>query len=328
MNGQSDTRAWTDLDRNGTIFDGFGNVQVNELGATTNNRFGLPSGGTQIDPNIPRSHNWEETVTVQHELFPRVAVTGGYFHRSFAHLYYTTNTLIDPKNDFTTFTVTVPATPNLPTGSGSSITMYNLLPSKLGVVNSVRTWSDRNSRSYDGIEFTVNARLNKGFLFGGVTWDRTATDDCQDLANSNPNNLRYCKQTPPLRPLYKMSGSYQLPWSLQLSGSFQARPGISIGSYYSFTSAIAGVPITGGGTLTTTVVDPTAYFYDYVVTNDMRVGRTFRAGRSRFQPFMEVFNVLNRSTVVTVNENIGPNYGDPGSIVAGRRLQFGARVDW
>ena len=43
----------------------------------------------------------------------------------------------------------------------------------------------------------------------------------------------------------------------------------------------------------------------------MRVSRTFRHGRMRVQPFMEVFNVLNLSTILTVNETVGPNYFQP-----------------
>jgi hypothetical protein len=206
--------------------------------------------------------------------------------------------------------------------------MYNLLPSKQGQVRTIRSWSDNNTNIYNGFEISVNGRLPKGFLFGGITWDRIATNACTDLAANNPNNLRFCDQTPPFQPLYKASGAYTLPYEIQLSGSFQARPGIPIGSYYTFNSAVAGVPITGGGNVVVTVIDPTTYFYDYVKTNDLRLARTFRAGRSRIQPFVEIFNVMNLSTVLTVNENVGPNYGDPGSIVQGRRFQFGGRIDW
>ena len=80
--------------------------------------------------------------------------------------------------------------------------------------------------------------------------------------------------------------------------------------------------------LTATVVDPTTQFYPYVKTNDMRVARPFRHGRMRFQPFMEVFNVLNLSTVLTVNETVGPNYFQPNAIVQARRFQFGGQVEW
>ena len=84
LSSQTDTRAWNDLDKNGTIFDAAGNVQFNEIGASTNLNFGMPgTGGTVFDPNTPRNYNWEETVTLQHELIPNVSVTGGYYHRSF-----------------------------------------------------------------------------------------------------------------------------------------------------------------------------------------------------------------------------------------------------
>ena len=337
LGGQADIRNWTDVDRNGTIFDAAGNVQLSELGTSNNSRFGLPAGGTQIDPAIPRSTNWEETISIQHQLLPRVAVTTGYYRRHFQHLYYTKNTLVDPDADFTTYTITVPQNQNLPNGGGQVITMYNLLPSKQGLVNNVRTWSDHNTRVYNGFEVSVNGRLPRGgFIFGGITWDRTAIDECTDLGNtaggnpinSNPNNRRFCRQAPPIQALYKVSAAYTLPYDVQLSGSFQARPGITVGSFYTFNSAVAGIALTGGGNVTVTVVDPTAQYYDYVKTNDLRVARTFRAASTRVQPFLEVFNVMNLATILTVNENVGPNYQQPGSIIQGRRFQLGARVDW
>ena len=54
-----------------------------------------------------------------------------------------------------------------------------------------------------------------------------------------------------------------------------------------FTSTSAGVTglppggLTGGGSLTLTVVDPTTQYYAYVKTLDARVSRTFRFGTGR-----------------------------------------------
>jgi hypothetical protein len=113
------------------------------------------------------------------------------------------------------------------------------------------------------------------------------------------------------------------------------RPGINIGSDYRYTCSAAQAVATGCtaltagvSSLTPTVVDPTTQFYAYVKTNDMRVSRTFRSGRLRFQPFMEVFNVLNLATILTVNETIGPNYFQPTAIVQARRFQFGGQIEW
>ena len=145
---------------------------------------------------------------------------------------------------------------------------------------------------------------------------------------SNPNNYRFCSLVPPFQALYKASGAYNFPRDVNLSVTFQARPGISVGSFYTFNSAIAGVALTGGGNLTVTVVDPTTQYYDYVKTLDGRIAKAVRVGRMRFEPFMEIFNLLNFSTVSTVNETIGPSYYTPGIIVQGRRFQLGGRVDW
>jgi hypothetical protein len=328
--GQNDTRQWTDRDGNGSVLDANGNPQFDELGATANNNFGIPGiGSTQFDPDLPRPTNWEESVSIQHQLLPRVSVTGGYYHRSFQHLQYTKNTLIDPVADYTAFTITVPQNAHLPNGGGQVITMYNLNPLKRGVVNNVLTWSDNNSRVYNGFEVSTTARLGRGgFLFGGITTERTATNACADLPSSNPNNLRFCDQTPPFQTLYKGSAGYLLPYDIQVSGSFQIRPGISIGSTYTFNSAAAGVAITGGGNLSVTVVDPTEQYYDNVRTMDMRVSKSIRFGKRRLQLFSELFNVPNVATILTVNETVGPLYFNPQAITQGRRAQFGGQIDW
>jgi hypothetical protein len=336
LSGQTDARTWTDFDRNGNIFDANGNFQANEVtGPTRNVNFGLPAGGTQFDPNLPRPNNWEETVSIQHELLPRVSVTAGYYHRSFYNLQYQKNTLVNPDTDYTPFTIVIPVNANLPDGGRQTITMYNLNANKLGIVNNVLTWSELNTRVYNGFEVSANARLSRGFVFGGITTERTATNSCDgpvptaaNAGTSNPNNYRFCDSVPPFQTLYKVSAGFRLPYDLNASTTFQARPGISIGSFYTFNSAVAGVALTGGGNLTVSVVDPTTQYYGYVKTLDARVARTFRAGGKRVEPFVEIFNLPNFSTILTVTETVGPNYMAPGSVVQGRRFQFGARMDF
>jgi hypothetical protein len=333
MTGQTDRRAWTDRDANGSVLDAAGNVQFNELGAAANLNLAIPGGAQKIAPGLPRSTNWEESVSVQHELFPRIAVTGGYYRRQFYNIQYTKNLALDPVTSYTPFTITIPRNANLPNGGGEVVTVYN--QNQTVVNNNVITWSTDNSRIYNGFEVSVNARLPRGFLFGGITTERTATNNCTDLASSNPNNRRFCDQTPPFRTLYKASAAYSLPYQIQLSGSFQARPGISIGADYVYACNAAAAAATGCTVLTAavtqltvTAVDPTAQFYDYVKTNDLRIALTFRHGRLRLQPFLEIFNVLNLSTIFTVNETVGPNYFNPTAVVSARRLQIGGQVEW
>jgi len=327
---QTDSRSWTDLDGNGTALDALGNAQYNEIGPSRVTNFGLTAAATRLDPNLPRGTNWQESVAVEHELVKNVSVTGTYYHRSFQNIQVTVNTLVNPLTDFTPFTITAPKDPRLPNGGGEVITEYNLNPNKLGASDLLLTSSNGNSRIYDGIEFTVNARLpGGGFVFGGVTTERTKQNSCVDLANSNPNNLRFCNQAPPFQGIYKASASYVLPYAIQASASFQARPGLIYQANYTFNSAIAGVPLTGGGNLTVNLVDPSDSFYDTITQLDARLGRTFSLGpKRRVNVFMDIFNLPNSSTVLSANHTYGANWLLPQSIANGRRIQLGARLDF
>jgi hypothetical protein len=66
----------------------------------------------------------------------------------------------------------------------------------------------------------------------------------------------------------------------------------------------------------------------------MRASRSFRFGTKRLQGYLDVFNVLNSSTVVSVNQTFGsgttlnPNYLQPLVVTQARRFQLGARFDF
>ncbi len=337
MQLQTDSRAWTDLDGNGSALDALGNAQTAEIGASRNANFGVPRGATRFDPETPRPTNWEENFSLVHELMPGMSVTGSYYRRTFYNMSLTRNLALNPTADWVPFTITAPANPNLPNGGGEVIQQYNLVSTRLGAVDSVSTFSSENQRIYNGFEVSVSARIRGGgFLFGSITTERTEVDNCegpvtttQVAGGSDPNNLRFCHQVPPFRGLYKVSGSYPLPLDLQLSGTYQLRPGNSIGSNYTYNSTVAGVALTGGGNRTVVLVDPTTRYYDYIKQTDLRVSRTFKFGGSkRLQAFVEVFNVPNYSTVLTVNETVGPNWLQPQIIDQPRHVQFGAQFDF
>ncbi len=331
LGGQSDTRTWTDRDLNGTVIGPDGSIQMNEIGPPRNNAFGTPAGSLKIDPDLKRGNNWEGAISVQHEMVRNMSVTAGYYRRQFFNIAAEPNLAVDPDLDYTPFTVVGPTHADLPNGGGEIITLYNLNPNKQGADNSVRITSTGRSRVYNGFEVSVNARFPGGFAFGGITTEREAADSCAD--QSNPNSRRFCNRVPPFRSLYKASAGYMLPYDIQLAGSFQARPGISIGSDWTVDNATLAAqglpPLTAGvSSIVVNLVEPDTLFYDYVYTNDMTLSRVFRWNRSRIRAFVEMFNVLNLSTIYTRNETFGPQWYNPLELVQARRFQFGAQIDW
>jgi hypothetical protein len=345
IRSQTDTRLWTDRDGNGTALDANGNAQYNEIGQSGNRNFGLPAGANRFDPTTPRPTNWEESISVVHQLFTRLAVTAGYYRRDFQNLTITRNVAIDEATDYTPYAITAPADPRLADNSGEVIPRFNLLASKNGIVDNVSTFSTANTRTYNGFEVSVNARLPKnGFLLGGITTQRTATNDCDPEAQ-NPDSLRFCDKTPPFRALYKASGGVTIPYDIQLSGSLQAVPGSDVAANFSYNAAYAGIAaLTGSGTRTLNLLEPNTVFLDYQTQLDARVARSFRFGRRRFQAYMDIFNALNASTVVSVNQTFGSgagrtaanptgvtlnaNYLNPLVVMQARRFQFGGRLDF
>jgi hypothetical protein len=332
IRSQSETRSWTDRDGNGTALDRNGNAQYDEIGPAINANFGLPNGATRFDPTTPRPTNWEETVSVQQEIMSGVSVTAGFYHRSFQNLNITRNLAVDPIADYTVYNIVAPLDPRLPNGGGEVIGRYNLILGRLGASDSVSTYSTDNTRVYDGFEVSVRGRLPKGgFVLGGITTERTATNDC-DVSNSDPNGLRFCDRHPPFRTLYKASAAYTLPYEFQLSGSLQAVPGSDIAANFSYNSTFAGVALTGGGNRSVNLIEPNTRFLDYQTQIDARVSRTFRFGTKRLQGYMDIFNLLNASTIVSVNQTFTTGATSqwlrPLVVMQARRFQLGGRFDF
>ncbi|MEW6321897.1 MAG: TonB-dependent receptor [Acidobacteriota bacterium] len=331
----SETRTWLDLDGNRSVLDANGNLQRNEvIGGTAN--FGQASGTDRPDPNLRREHNWEYAVSVQHELFPRVSVSVGYHRRTFSNL-ATTDNLNLSVDDWTPFTITAPSDSRLPGGGGFPITMYTLNPAKVGTpTDNLRTFSTSDTRVYNGFDVTVSGRIrDKGFFLGGVTTERTAATTCDQ--RDNPNALRFCDSVGPFRTIAKLNGSYELPWRIQASGSFTARPGAELAANYTVTSAIAGRPIisstAGASQITVNLIEPGTMFLDYINQLDVRFSRSFNIGRYRIQPMVDVYNLLNAGTVTIAIPTFGANpatrtWLNPFSIQTSRYVRFGGQISF
>src|SRR4051812_749355 len=353
MSGTTQTVSWSDLDRNGTIYDASGNIQVNEVGPRTPN-FGQVT--VRPDPALARGYNWEYSAAIQHELMARTSVTVGFYHRDFYNLQVVDNQNLSAA-DWTSFAVATPTDPRLPL-SGQAFPLYTLNQSKVGVAtDNLYTYSTQNKSSYNGFEVTANLRRDKFLLFGGVTTDRLVTSNCDGStttfdvgargasARDNPNSLRFCnvvlatsgQPAGVFRTTVKASGAYSFPYDIQLSGSFSSIPGPGIRADYTVTSALAGRSIIGSttGTASTVVnlVEPNSVFLDYQNRLDMRVGKTFKVDRAKIQGFADVFNVFNAGTALTVNQTYGAvaatnAWLTPTSIMAGRFVRFGLQMSF
>ncbi|MGE3512403.1 MAG: carboxypeptidase regulatory-like domain-containing protein, partial [Vicinamibacterales bacterium] len=226
------SRTWTDANGD-RVFQGdpFNPAANGELGPSPNVNFGQPTAILSLDQDWAtgfgtRPYQWETTVSVQHELMPRLSVLAGYFQRNYGNFIVTDNVLVSP-SDYDPFCVTAPVDSRLPGGGGQQICgLYDLNPSKLGQVQQLRTRSSDYGNQYErfnGFDVTMNSRMANGFLLqGGLSMGRRMTDNC-DVVDKVDNPSQYlCRQVGNWLPQLKFLGTYPLPWQdIQLSGTFQ-----------------------------------------------------------------------------------------------------------
>jgi hypothetical protein len=256
--GTLDTRAWRDLDGNGSPFDAAGNMQFNELtpSAATPN-FGKNIATTTVtDPATlngwgVRGYNWEYAVSAQHELAPRVSVNGGYYRRWFGNQTSTIDNRYNLSSYDGPFCTTAPADPNLPNGGNYQVCgLYDLKPALVSLpASSTITFSSNyggEKNIYQGFEVSTMARFRQGaFVQAGVNATKRIVDQCglvdagvkafvfdagTEVSETYPDGNRACHQVFGYRPDVKLLGSYTLPWDVQFSGTYQFVRGVQNGT--------------------------------------------------------------------------------------------------
>jgi hypothetical protein len=305
----TDTRTWNDLNRDDI-------AQENEIGPTSNVNFGIRSNQNP-SPDISRPYQWVYDLAVQHEVARGVSLSVSYNRRDFKEIIWTQN-LLAP---ITAYTLTSVADPLVP---GQTIPVYNLNPSALGLVDLLDDNSPNNRMYYQGVDVTMALRWRRASLNGGTSTGHTisVTCDVQD-----PNNLLYCDQTTydvPFRTLFRVSGTYELPWGIRASGVFQSIPGAARQLTYLVTRAV--LPTLTQPSVTVRLNQPNTLFLDRVNQLDVSFSKSIRSSGLDIRPEVSIFNALNANPVTGQTNAFGPNLGRVTSILPGRLIRIGLTV--
>ena len=331
FSSQNDIRTWIDANNDDI-------AQDVEIGPTNDLRFGEAVLTRRPDPGIKREYDWEYSAGIQHELMRGISVTAAWYHRDVFNMTKSVNGPFTPA-DYSIVNVVSPL-------DGSIIPAYNLNPAKRGLIDRVDVNSadrDLRSFSYTGFEFGTAARIRNATLFGGWTVDRTILNHCDELENwgnlsaviydastqnsqAPKSDYHFCNQSAlgiPFLHEFKLSGSYQLPWQLQVNAAFQSYAGTILPTRWSIArttryAANCIGPCTPGAlvipnmTAATYVLDltpPGSDYYERLNQLDLGVRRIFRVGKYRFSGQMDLFNVNNASFVKTQTTTFGPSLG-------------------
>src|SRR5262249_21466343 len=188
VSATSSSLAWTDLNRDdiaqgerGCVYLSAG-CEINfaqlssNFGTAALNRYG----------NFPRTWNLESAVEIQHELLPRLSVSGSWFRGTFHNLTASYHTEWS-NADYTPLQIFNPMT-------GTPITVYNRSAAAISrPADILDTFDSARQRIYNSYAGEFRWRLGRGGqVFGGLSVERELNVNCTNP--DNPNSLRSCDE--------------------------------------------------------------------------------------------------------------------------------------
>jgi hypothetical protein len=349
----SATRTWNDANRNYTpecnLLDGRAN---GECGALSNQNFGTVVTNLTYDTDTltgwgKRNFNWEVSAGVQRELAPGVSADLTYFRRWYGNFVLVDDLAIGPA-DFDRFTIAAPSDPRLPGGGGYEVEGYDIKPAKFGTpaqpfVTLSRKYGTQEDY-WNGFDATVNARPRPGLFFqGGVSTGRRVEDNCDVIVKVDNPNPQYCHREEPWMTFVKGYGSYTIPRiDVQFSGTYQTKPGPLVLAIYTATNAQVapslGRNLAGGaanvdlhlvspGPYTTTNGGSGRLLGERLHQVDFRISKLLQFGGTRARANLDIYNALNSSAVLDLNEAFA-DWQRPASILVARFVKFSVQYDF
>ena len=278
---------------------------------------------------------------ITQQIGARISMSLNYYHRDYYRIIATQNTLVPPSSFATSYTPILIANPL----TGGALTIYNLNPALLGRTLLEDSNSPNDRRTYNDVDLTFNARFPNGATFlGGASTGKLHAISC-DITSANvnaaadnydPNALYGCDDNEPWRTSVKLTASYPLPGGFKVSGVFQSLPGLietrtanNNGDFpVNLVVTKALVPNLTQSSLVVRLNQPGTQFLDRDNQVDLSLTKNFKVGRTQLKPVVDLFNVFNVAPVTNASGTFGTSLLQPITVLPGRLLRFGARLEF
>jgi hypothetical protein len=319
---------WNDLNHDLVYQDGEAGTLISDST--------VPALG-KIDPNVKQSYVTSATIGFERELAPTLSAGAEFIMKDEHNLAETVNASLPFDTAYVPVTLKNPAT-------GEPITVYAQNPSTRGIPT-VRYYTNPGSgfcsfcpdltRRYRGLSLTLNRRLhNRWALFASYVYERSSGTKGQGHSESqanvfgNPNTTVNADGRLTLdRPhQFKAQGTYQLPYGIVASATYSLQSGLPWARSIRFVRADS--PLIVVESSITVLAEPIgSQRFDAVQDISVRGEKRFTFGRTNLGLIADVFNLLNSSTVTSLQQTRidHPDYGKPGGILTPRALRLGVR---
>jgi len=213
---------------------------------------------------------------------------------------------------------------------GRSVTIFDYDPRFRGAafVANQRQNTPRSDR-FHSMEFTVTKRASGRWMAVGSFW-AVKNHQWLTLIPDNPNNDPF-----PVDDTWiwasTVSGSYQLPWNVQLSAFLQSKSGIKGQRTYVFRAVDpdGGPRLQQLGTVTMRLDPFGSQKGPAISIVNLRAGKRFSLwGAQRFDVDFDVYNLLNSSAPTSTTFVSEPTFGYATRVVPARVARIGARYSF
>ena len=285
--------------------------QLNELGPAPGYVFEGVNSRYEDDLGRPVSN--EYTVEVQRQLPQNIVLSVGYSHRQTRRNIGQRNTAAPPSTWIGPLTVREVT-------SGQTVQVWNR-----GTTASANLFynSENENTTYDGGDITVNKRMSRRWsMQGGASFGRVTS--ATRGGNRNDPNITSAFDSNVIttgdRPWsYRMSGVYELPRQIFVSGTWQFQAGppeITVVQVTNQTITLAQ------GNTDVRVAPVGDIRFPNTATFDLNIRKTWRIKGQTFSPRLEIFNATNESTITAWVSQLGPTYHRPSGLQRGRLIKL------
>jgi hypothetical protein len=190
---QDQQRPWTDNNGDKVVNCVLTNPAANGECGPGNPSFLKSVPPLTTDPELTggwnaREYSWDMNAGITQEIAPRVSAEVNYVRRSWGNLTATVNRAWTA-SDWDTFTFTTPVDPKLPGGGGQTLTYRDIKPGAYTrAADNYLSFADNLGgayNKYNGVDFTVNARLSDVTIQGGTSSGNVVEDSC-GVVNAHP----------------------------------------------------------------------------------------------------------------------------------------------
>lgn len=296
----------------------------------------------------PRTWNFEQGLEISHELLGGLSLGGSYWKGDFHNITNTVNTSWSAA-DYSPYTWYNPIT-------GAPFTVYaRSAAAQARATHNLDTFDPERKDVYESYNMDAKWRIpHGGQISGGMSFERERLKSCTAPDDPNYvtatagvfNGAALCDDFAldiPWRPQFKLSGTKEVGYGINLSVSFQNNSSPTSSRTMAVTRGTTRYPANCPSPCPAgEIIMPTASFpgqasmtymlesarqssVERLVQLDLKVARTFRFGHYQLLPTFEVFNVNNSDAIISyISTNyLTSTYLAPNSIMQGRMYGFG-----